>query len=124
MISAKKRTDVLMISISMGILVALGSIGIVKTASAVEPPVTQEQARVASEALNGIVGVGVNEEGHGKIVGVGYATDGHDANGEGGLIGAGYGGDAQGSRDGGTGTGEGGLIGAGYGGDAQGGGRG
>jgi hypothetical protein len=119
MISTKKRTEVLMMSISMGILVALGSIGIVKTASAVEPPVTQEEARAASETTDGEIGVGVNEEGQGKVIGVGYATDGSDATGKGGLIGVGYGGDAQDGGDGGTGTGEGPLLAAGYGGDAQ-----
>jgi hypothetical protein len=124
MISSKKRIKVLTAFISMGILVALGSIGIVKTASAAELPFTQEQARAFSESTNGVMGVGVNEEGRGEVMGVGIGTDGQDATGTGGDIGVGYGGNAEGGRDGGTGTGKGGDIGVGYGGNAEGGGHG
>jgi hypothetical protein len=124
MISSKKRIKVLTAFISMGILVALGSIGIVKTVSAAELPFTQEQARAFSESTNGVMGVGVNEEGRGEVMGVGIGTDGQDATGKGGNIGVGYGGNAEGGRDGGTGSGKGGDIGVGYGGNAEGGGHG
>lgn len=98
----------------------LGSIGSVKTASAIEPHLTEEEAKAANRVTYGIVGVGVNEEGRGKVLGVGFATDGNEGTGTGGILGAGFGGDAEGSEDGGTGTGTGGILAFGHGGDAKG----
>ena len=46
----------------IGILVALVSIGIVKTAAAVEPPLRQEEARAVSEITSRVISAGVNVE--------------------------------------------------------------
>jgi hypothetical protein len=105
-------------SVFVGVLLILGSIGIVKTADAIDSPVvTQEQGRIASETTNGVVGIGVNEEGKGEVVGIGFGTAGEDGIGEGGVVGTGFGGDGKPSQDGGDGIGEGGVVGTGFGGD-------
>jgi hypothetical protein len=106
------------LSISVGILLILGSIGIIKTANALDhPAVTQEQGSIVTETTNEVVGIGVNEEGNGKVVGMGFGTDGQDGTGNGGVVGIGFGGDGEAGEDGGNGTGNGGVVGIGFGGD-------
>jgi hypothetical protein len=47
--------------IPIGILVILVSIGIVKTAAAVEPPLRQEEARAVRKITSRVISAGVNE---------------------------------------------------------------
>jgi hypothetical protein len=106
------------LSISIGILLILGSIGVIKKASALDhPAVTQEQGSIVTEATHEVIGIGVNEEGNGKVVGMGFGTDGRDGTGNGGIVGIGLGGEGEDGEDGGNGTGNGGIVGIGLGGE-------